>query len=127
MTNTKKIFIGAGLLISTVGMAFLLSSCLVPTVSRVPVPGSSMTAVVTADLEGCYDVELYEQGHPIPGQRQCLGPYASQHCSLAQVSTTSNIVTITWTDGGSNGYHYSTAVDVDARRFVVYSNGVPVR
>ena len=83
-----------------------------------------MTAVVTADLAGCYDVQLYEQGHPISGQLQCLGPYASQHCSLAQVFTTSNIVTITWTD---EGYHYSTAVDVDARRFVVYSNGVPVK
>jgi hypothetical protein len=127
MTTTKKISMSAGLLVLLVGMAFLLSSCLAPTVSRVPVPGSSMTAVVTADLAGCYDVQLYEHGHPIPGQLQCLGPYASQHCSLAQVATTSNIVTITWTDGGSNGYHYSSAVDVDARRFVVYSNGVPVR
>jgi hypothetical protein len=95
-----------------------------PTVSRVQVPGSSMTAVVTADLAGCYDVQLYEQGHVIPGQRQCLGPYASQYCSLAQVETTSNIVTITWTDGS---HHYKTAIDVDARCFVVYSNGVPSR
>jgi hypothetical protein len=127
MAINKKISKGAGPFVSLVGMAFLLSSCLVPTVSRVPVPGSSMTAVVTADLAGCYDVQLYEHGHPIPGQVQCLGPYASQHCSLAQVATTSNVVTITWMDGGSNGHHYGTAVDVDARRFAVYSNAVPVR
>src|SRR5579862_1060046 len=122
--TTRKLFIRLGLTVSLVGVACLLASCMTPTVSRVPVPGSSMTAVVTADLAGCYDVQLYEHGHPIPGQVQCLGPYASQHCSLAQVSTTSNIVTIAWTDGD---HHYSTAVDVDARRFVVFSNGVPVR
>jgi hypothetical protein len=124
MTTIKKIPIRIGLLVSFVGAVFLLVSCMCPVVSRVPVPGSSMTAVVTADLAGCYDVQLFEHGHPIPGCSQCLGPYSSQHCSLAQVSTTSNIVTIAWADGG---YHYSTAVDVDARRFVVYSNGVPVR
>jgi len=121
MTTSKKISIGVGLLVSLVGMAFLLSSCLVPTVSRVPVPGSSMTVVVTADLAGCYDVELFDHGHPVPGARQCLGPYASQHCS-AQVSTTSNIVTIALTDGG---YHYSVAVDVTARQFV--TNSAPNR
>jgi hypothetical protein len=121
MTTSKKISIGVGLLVSLVGMAFLLSSCLVPTVSRVPVPGSSMTVVVTADLAGCYDVELFDHGHPVPGARQCLGPYASQHCS-AQVSTASNIVTIALTDGG---YHYTVAVDVAARQFV--TNSAPTR
>jgi hypothetical protein len=124
MTMTKKNFIGFGLLVLLVGGAGLLSSCMTPTVSRVPVPGSAMTAVVTADLAGCYDVKLYEHGHPLAGQLQCLGPYGSSHCSLTQVTTTSNIVTIAWTDGS---YHYSTSVDIDARQFVVYSNGVPVR
>ena len=130
MTTIKKISIGVGLLVSFVGAVFLLILWFFfsqEVVSRVPIPSSSMTAVVTADIAGCYDVQLFDHGNLIPGQTQCLGPYASQHCSLAQVATTSNIVTITWTDGGSNGYHYSTAVDVDARRFVVYSNGVSVR
>ena len=121
MTTTKKISFSAGLLVSLVGMACFLTSFLVPTVSRVPVPGSSMTAVVTADLAGCYDVQLYDQGHLISGQLQCLGPYASQHCS-AQVTTASNIVTIALSDGG---YHYTVAVDVAARQFV--TNAVPNR
>jgi len=99
MTTIKKIPIRIGLLVSFVGAVFLLVSCMCPVVSRVPVPGSSMTAVVTADLAGCYDVQLFEHGHPIPGCSQCLGPYSSQHCSLAQVSTTSNIVTIAWAMG----------------------------
>jgi hypothetical protein len=121
----KKTSIHVGLLGSFAGAVLLLVSCMCPVVSHVPVPGSSMTAVVTADLAGCYDVQLYEQGHPIPGERQCLGPYASQHCSLSQVSTRSNVVTISWTDGGD---HYNTAVDVDARRFVAYPAApMPVR
>jgi hypothetical protein len=124
MRTTKKISIGVGLLISMVIVVGCFALRMTPVVSRVPVPGSSMTAVVTADLAGFYDVELLENGHPIPGVRACLGPYASQHCSLAQVSATSNIVTIAWTDGG---YHYSAVVDVGGRRFVNYSNGLPVR
>jgi hypothetical protein len=123
MSTTKKISIGVGLLVAFVSVVFLLASCMTRVVSRVPVPGSSMTAVVNADLAGCYDVQLYEHGDPIPNERECLGPYVSEHCSLVQVCTTSNIVTITWTD---EGRHYSTAVDVDARKFV-YLNGEPVR
>jgi len=125
MTTTKKISIGVGLLVSLVGAVFLLISCVLgrQVVSRVPVPGSSMTAIVTADISGCYSVQLFEHGQPISGF-QLLGPFASQHCSLSQVSTTSNIVTINWADESNR---CSTAVDVDARRFVVYSNGVPAR
>ncbi|MGC3960634.1 MAG: hypothetical protein QM813_22685 [Verrucomicrobiota bacterium] len=117
----KKIFISAGLLISLVSIVVLLASCMTPTVSHISVPGSSMTMVVTADLAGCYDVELFDHGQPIPGSRRCLGPYASQHVS-SQVSTTSNIVTIALSDGG---YHYTVAVDVAARQFV--TNSVPNR
>lgn len=125
MTRTKKISIAVGLLIMIVGAVFLFISWFFSpqVVSRVPVPGSSMTAIVTADLAGCYDVQLFEHGHSI-SDFQCLGPCASQHCSLAKVSSASNIVTIDWTDEGN---HYHTAVDVAARRFAVYSNGVPVR
>jgi hypothetical protein len=82
MTTTKKIAIGPGLLVSLVGIVSLLTSCMTPTVSRVPIPGSSLSAVVTADLAGCYDVQLYENGQPIPNQLQCLGTYASMHCSF---------------------------------------------
>lgn len=121
MTISKKIFVGAGLLVLLVGVAVLLVWCMTPTVSRVPVPGSSMTMVVTADLAGCYDVELFDHGQAIPGSRQCLGPYASQHVS-SQVSAASNIVTIALTDGG---YHYTVAVDVASRQFV--TNSVPNR
>ena len=117
MTTSKKISIGIGLLVSLISIVFLILSCITPTVSRVPVPGSSMTVVVTADFAGCYDVELFDQGHPIPGSILCLGPYASQHCS-AQVSTASNIVTIALTDGS---YQYYVAVDVAARHFVTNS------
>ena len=121
MTTSKKISIGVGLSASLVGIAVLLVSCMTPTVSRVPVPGSSMKVVDTADKSGSYDDALFDRGHPIPGAYQCLGPYASQHCS-AQVSTASNIVTIALSDGG---YHYIVAVDVAARQFV--TNSVPNR
>jgi hypothetical protein len=124
MRTTRKISIGVGLLISIVIAVCYFALRMTPVVSRVPVPGSSMTAVVTADLAGCYDVELFDSGHPVPGTWQCLGPYASEHCALEGISTTSNIVSIAWTDGG---YHYGAAIDVAGRRFVNYSNGLPVR
>jgi len=123
MNSTKKI---SALLVLALCMAsaFLLAGCILGRwkVSRVPIPGSPMTAVVTADLSGCYSVQLFEHGHPI-SDLQLLGPFVSEHCSLTQVSRTSNIVTIDWTDEGN---HYQTAVDVAARRFVIHSNGVPV-
>jgi hypothetical protein len=126
MSVTKRIS-AIGVLVAVAIAAVLVGGCLGRRVaSRVPIPGSSMTAVVTEDIAGTYSCRLFDGGHPI-SDFQMLGPAATEHCSLAQVSTASNIITITWTDGGSNGYHYSTAVDVDARRFVVYSNGVPVR
>ena len=124
MTTIKKISVGVGLLILLVSIVVLLPSCMTPVVSRVAVPGSSMTAVVTADLAGCYDVDLFENGQAIPDARQCLGPYVSQRCSVALVSATSNIVTIIWADSGRR---YSTAVDIVARRFVTYTNGAAVR
>jgi hypothetical protein len=117
MTTSKKISIGAGLLISLLSIVVLLTSCLTPTVSRISVPGSSMTMVITADLAGCYDVELFDHERPIPGSRQCLGSYASQHVS-SQISTASNIVTIVLKDGN---YHYTVAVDIAARQFVTNS------
>jgi hypothetical protein len=125
MPTTKKISIGVGLLVLLVTTVFLLMSYVLSpqVVSRVPVPGSSMTAIVTDDLSGCYSVRLFEHGQPISGF-QLLGPFVSQHCSLSQVSAMSNIVTIDWTDEGNR---YRTAVDIAARRFVAYSNGVPVR
>jgi hypothetical protein len=89
-------------------------------VSSVPIPGSSMTAIVTADISGCYSVQLFEQGHPISGLR-LLGPYASQKCTLDKVVSVSNIVTINWSDS----YHYSVAVDINAHQFVTDSNSVP--
>ena len=124
MTTARKMSTRIGLSASSVGVAFLLTSCLTPVESRVPIPGSSLSAVVTADLAGCYDVQLFEHGHPLPGERQCLGPYVSQRCALAHVSTTSNVVTIVWTDGDRR---YSAAVDVEARRLVDCSKAVPVR
>jgi hypothetical protein len=117
MPTSKKISIGAGLLVSLVSIVILLASCMTGTVSRVSVPGSSMTMVVTADLAGCYDVELFDHRQPIPGSRQCLGPYASKRVS-SQVSTASNIVTIALTD---DSYHYTVAVDIAARQFVTRS------
>ena len=62
MTTTKRIFTGAAILVSLAGIVVFLVSCMTPTVSRIPVPGSSMTMVVTADLAGCYDVELFDHG-----------------------------------------------------------------
>ena len=123
MSVTKRIF-GLGVFVSLAIAVILVGGCLGRReASRVPIPNSSLTAVVTEDIAGTYSCQLFDGGHPISGF-QMLGPAASEHCSLAQVSTTSNIVTIAWTDGG---YHYSTEVDVAARRFVVYSNGVPVK
>jgi hypothetical protein len=122
MTTTKKISIGIGLLVSFVGAVVLLISCMLSpqVVSRVPVPGSSMIAIVTADVSGCYSVQLFEHGQPISGL-QLLGPFSSQKCTLDKVTSISNIVTIDWSDG----YHYSVAVDTNARRFVTSSNSVP--
>jgi hypothetical protein len=82
-----------------------------------------MTAILTTDVAGCYDVQLFDQGRSISGL-QCLGPYVSQRCTLVGTSTESNIFTIKWTDEGNN---YSTAINVAARRFAVYSNNVPVQ
>jgi hypothetical protein len=79
-----------------------------------------MTAIVTADVSGCYSVQLFDHGHPI-SDLHLLGPYASQKCTLDKVTSVSNIVTIDWSDG----YHYSVAVDVSTRRFVTNSNNVP--
>jgi hypothetical protein len=64
----------------------------------------------------------FRKGHPVPGAEWCLGPYASQKCTLDKVTCVSNIVTIDWSDS----YHYNVSVDINARRFIAYSNGVPV-
>src|ERR1700744_2391742 len=117
MTTSKKISIGAGLLVLLVGMAVLFVSWMTPMVSRIAVPGSSLTVIITADLAGCYDVELFDHGQMVRGSRQCLGPYALRHVS-SQISTVSNIVAIALADGG---YHYAIAVDITARQFVTES------
>src|SRR5580704_3175146 len=124
MSLAKKLSISFGVLILLILGAFLLFLYAVRTnvVSRVPIPGSSMTAVVTADISGCYSCQLFEHGYPI-SKLSLLGPYASRSCSLEDVSSVSNIVTIEWSDG----YHYSVAVDINARRFVTYSNDVTVQ
>jgi hypothetical protein len=125
MSIAKRTFIIVGVLASSAVVTFLVAGCLIfgrEKVSSGPIPGSSMTAVVTADVSGCYSVQLFEHGHPI-SDLQLLGPYASQKCTLDKVTSVSNIVTIDWSDG----YHYSVAVDVNAHRFVNYSNGVPVQ
>jgi hypothetical protein len=125
VSKTKKTLIAVGILASCVIVTFLLAGCLIfgrEKVSSVPIPGSSMTAIITADVSGCYSVQLFEHGHPI-SDLQLLGPYASQKCTLDKVTSVSNIVTIDWSDG----YHYSIAVDINAHRFVNYSNGVPAQ
>lgn len=121
MTTTKKLSIGFGVLVSLAGAVFLLVSCVFgrQVVSRVPVPGSSMTAIVTSDIAGCYSVQLFEHGHPI-SDFWLLGPYASQKCTLEKVTCVSNIVTINWSDGNRN----SVAVNINARRFVTNSNSL---
>jgi hypothetical protein len=123
VSKAKKTFIAVGILATCAVVTFLLAGCLIfgpEKISSVPIPGSPMTAIVTADISGCYYVQLFEHGHPI-SNLQILGPYASQKCSLEKVTCVSNIVTIDWADG----YHYSISVDISARRFVNYSNGVP--
>jgi hypothetical protein len=124
VSKAKKTFITVGILATCAILTFLLAGCLIlgpEKVSSVPIPGTLMTAIVTADISGCYYVQLFEHGRAI-SNLQILGPYASQKCSLEKVTCVSNIVTIDWVDS----YHYSIAVDVNARRFVTYSNGVPV-
>gem|GEM_PF-5682385 len=124
MSIAKKLSIvfGGLLLIGLVTFSLFVYAVRTNVVSRVPIPGSSMEAVVTADVSGCYSCQLFENGHPI-SNLQFLGPYASRSCSLEHISSVSNIVTIDWADG----YRYSVAVDINARRFVAYSNSVPVR
>jgi hypothetical protein len=73
-----------------------------------------MKVVVTEDIAGCYSCRLFDKGHPI-SDFHLLGPAASERCSLIDVQSASNVVTIHWADGG---YRYSASVDVDARRFV---------
>jgi hypothetical protein len=123
MSKTAKISVVTGVSALCAIVIVLCASCIVfgpEKVSSVPIPGSSMTAIVTADISGCYSVQLFEHGHPISGL-QLLGPYASQKCTLEKVTSVSNIVTIYWSDG----YHYSVTVDISARRFVTNSNSVP--
>jgi hypothetical protein len=123
MTKTKKTFITIAILVSIVAALALFFWYIVTPhkVSRVTIPGSDMTVIVTADLSGCYSCQLFENGHPISGL-QLLGPYASMKCSLEKVSVISNIATIDWSDG----YHYRVEVDIAARQFVVQSNSVPL-
>ena len=124
MTKTKKTFIAIVILVSIVATLALFFWYIVTPhkVSRVTIPSSDMTVIVTADLSGCYSCQLFENGHPISGL-QLLGPYASMKCSLENVSVVSNIATINWSDG----YHYQVEVDIPARKFVVNSNSVPVQ
>jgi hypothetical protein len=122
MSITKKISVVFGVLAVIASAIVLLFVYAVRTnvASRVPIPGSSMSAVVTADVSGCYSCQLFDQGHPISDLLP-LGPYASRSCSLEHISSVSNIVTIEWADG----YHYSVMVDIASRRFIVGSNSVP--
>ena len=124
MSKTRKIFIAIAVLVFIVAtLAFCFWYIVTPhKVSRVLIPGSDMTAVVTADLSGCYSCQLFENGCSISGL-QLLGPYASMKCSLDNVSVVSNIATIKWSDG----YHYQVEVDIAARQFVVHSNNVAVQ
>ncbi|HTB83817.1 MAG TPA: hypothetical protein VK742_09205 [Candidatus Sulfotelmatobacter sp.] len=123
MSKTVKISIITGVSVLCIVVIVLWTGRLLlgpMQVSSVPIPGSSMTAIVTSDISGCYSVQLFDHGQPISNLR-LLGPYASQKCTLDKVTSVSNIVTIDWSDG----YHYSVAVDIIARRFVTDSNSVP--
>jgi len=125
MKITKRLSIITGCLGLIAFVSIMLFTILVrdQVVSTVAIQDSSLTAVVTSDIAGCYYCQLFEHGNPI-SDRRILGPYVSGHCSLAKMITTSNIVEIEWTDGGN---HYNTSVDVAAHCFVTYSNSVPVQ
>lgn len=125
MSIVRKVSIRLGVLVLLASAAFLLFVYAARTsvVSRVPIPGSPMTAVVTADVSGCYKCQLFEHGHPI-SDPELLGPYASRSCSLTRVAGVSNVVTIGWAD---HNYHYIVLINMGTRRFGVISDSVPLR
>ena len=127
MSKTKKISVVVGVvLVSGAVAAFLIWAFVLrpQVVSRVPLPGSSMTAIITSDLAGCCYCQLFERGHPV-SDLHILGSYVSGMCSTAHVSRASNIVTVDWGDGSQN--YYAVAIDIEARGFVVSSNSTPSR
>jgi hypothetical protein len=122
MSRAKKISIVVGvLLVSLVVLAVLVwAFVLRPQVeSRVPVPGSAMTVIITSDLAGCCYCQLFEHGRPV-SDRHILGSYVAGMCSTAHVSRASNIVTVDWGDQSQN--YYTVAIDIEARGFAVSSN-----
>lgn len=125
MTRTTKIFtFGEVVVLGSVAAMFLGGCNVLDTkVSRVPIPSSSMTVIVRNELAGCFDCQLYDHGHAI-SERQLLGSYVSGRCSVVNVSRASNIVAIDWSDEGT---HFNAAIDIKERRFVPYSNNIPVQ
>jgi len=120
MSAAKKISIAIGILVLLLSVTSLLFWYAVSTnvVSRVSIPDSTLTVVLFADVSGCYSCQLFDDGDPISGL-QPLGPYASRRCSSPELSSVSNIVTVGWRDGN---YHYSVAVDTEAKRLFIASN-----
>jgi hypothetical protein len=110
-------------ILSGVGLLLLISCSGRDVVSRVPLPDSSVTVVLTEDFKHMYSAQLFENGKPV-SDLQLLGPRYSDHCPPARVSSSSGLVTVDW---GQDSPHHYVQVDVTTRHIVVSSNGGPKR
>jgi len=92
-------------------------------VSRVPLPGTAITVVLTEDFKHMYSAQLFENGKPI-SDVQLLGPRYSEHCPAARVSSSSGVVTVDW---GEQSPHHYVQVDMSTRRIIVPSLNIGPR
>lgn len=105
MRSTKSISALVGLLLAACSSAH--------EVSRVVVPGTSLTIVLYQDEKMMYSYRLYSGSEPVSDER-LLGPHHNATTPTAVVSYEPDVVTTTWP-----GKHTSHFVKIDIKHLSV--------
>ena len=106
-------------LLGSAAILLLLTSCLHDgVVSRVPLPGSDLTVVLSEDFKHLYSYQLFEHEIPVTDVRG-LGPRYSDHCPPARVTSSAGVVSVDW---GEGPYHHFVKVDVAHRKILGDTN-----
>lgn len=64
-------------------------------VSRVEIPETELTIVLTEDFKHLHSYQVFERGHPI-SELRLLGPRYARRLDPARVTVTSDIASIEW-------------------------------
>ena len=115
-----KVFLGTILIATIITVLFVVLSGSNDRieVSRVPVPETDLTVVLTKDFKRLVSYQVFQQESPV-SEIRLLGPLDSDNIPTIQVSSSHGVATIEWTN---EHVHHFVKIAIAERKILSDSN-----